>query len=1109
MNLFAKLTLPLCTLLAAGSAGAAGPEPVFSFTPEQGFGVETPAGVLHPDNKNLPELAQTVDGVPVLQGATGRALVYEVPDAYSKTEGTLVATVRVPDDINTSDERQTIYAENGKGEELYRFWLLYQGLRFDFGSGRQYGTANFPLTWEPGTWHSVAVTWRAGTGFTLWLDGLPDSSPRMGGGRQGYMWNRWKPTQRPERIILGAADEQGRDAWLGQIADVRLYDRALDADTIRQLSRVPAGLIPQLYCADVVFDRDTPAQARVMLKAGGTEPVTGTLAWTVSGESGETLGSGQTEELTLTPGQETWTTLAIPALPERKSTLRLIWSTGDGQTQSWERLLITLPPEGTLVDNAVSGERKLVASWSAEDPGELPHEGTLTVVDSPLGKYLEAEGNLYSRFHVPFRVEHPGRRHLAVIHYPDDRVRSMEVALIDRNNVSERQLHSGVFTGWEYPNSDEMQELALDFYPEANELGLIFMTEEKDAPAAVASIDIYEVPDVASAQPVKDYAGPEGARHIGVYFEDPQLAESFGLQTRSSDAEPDLFFEGADRCFANMRATGMDVLAYPVAWYDGPLYESQVEPMEPGAHRPHPDGYIRYLLHGLERIDAGFIAGFHLHTLQSLKPDAVRDVAQIYAGEETVYSVYADGTVEMDNVPNHRLPSLYNPLDPELQDAVVALVGEFADDYGQEPALMGIHLRLAKHKIFWFGSGDTGYNDANIAAFERDTGITLPEVPMNKSRFASRYAWLQQNAWEEWIEWRCEQVARFWKKIAARLRQARPDLRLYVDAGDFNLLFDYNPDAALTRMLESGFDPELYLDDPTIVLGPQLYPADYRSESFRESRRALRKPGPTVGFNADSRANLLNPEPVEPWADLPLSWVNFHERYFEDAVGRTDPLEPANPGEYPDVEWRISQLSAPRYHALEGQVAAMANLDPVVMTRGGIRTPTKGFEPWFAQWAAAYRALPAVRMEDVPGLMDPVVARSYDGETGPIFYLLNRLPFPVAGTLELAIPGKLTDAVTGDPVDVSSGIELEPYALRVFTGSAVEGGSFAPVGDGLAWLENLRDALAAADVPDSARADADEALAAADEGRWAAFYLRMQESWRWPVLTPSREAPGE
>ena len=185
--------------------------------------------------------------------------------------------------------------------------------------------------------------------------------------------------------------------------------------------------------------------------------------------------------------------------------------------------------------------------------------GEVKVVDSPIGRYREALGDPpTARFGYRFAIDNIGRPHVAVIRYPDDKRRYMCI-----NDGTCYDLTTGVFTGWAQPISNTMLELRQVFWPRWNDCSIVFMTWGAGEPAAVASIEIYELPDL----PPLDVPGDPGdgtRRELGIQYEDPcGTGGSEGAMSRD---------EWIDRVTQYARYSGQSLLVYPMAWYHGPLF---------------------------------------------------------------------------------------------------------------------------------------------------------------------------------------------------------------------------------------------------------------------------------------------------------------------------------------------------------------------------------------------------------------------------------------------------------------------------------------------------------------------------------------------------------
>jgi hypothetical protein len=304
----------------------------------------------------------------------------------------------------------------------------------------------------------------------------------------------------------------------------------------------------------------------------------------------------------------------------------------------------------------------------------------------------------------------------------------------------------------------------------------------------------------------------------------------------------------------------------------------------------------------------------------------------------------------------------------------------------------------------------------------------------DRFRFAKSYQWLMANAKEPWIQWRCRKLHDYYKELAGLLQAQRKDLTLGVvifAAEDGKATADYLGAAQrpLEWAREQGIDPSLYVNDPEIVFRYSMVPADLR---WRRGHGAT-EPEVYAVRTVDSA-----PEIVAPLALTPSASVNMHDRYFENDVAKKAPLKGLS-SRISECAWRVSALNGNSYHGLENHVFALNNLDALTITKGGFLVGTLGIEDKIGRFAKAYRALPAVKFDDVAGLSDPVRVRQKVVDNGNFFYVLNRLPYPVEAEIRLA-GAEAVDLVSGD---TSSGgkllLKLRPYDLRSFRQADAQG----------------------------------------------------------------------
>jgi hypothetical protein len=227
----------------------------------------------------------------------------------------------------------------------------------------------------------------------------------------------------------------------------------------------------------------------------------------------------------------------------------------------------------------------------------------------------------------------------------------------------------------------------------------------------------------------------------------------------------------------------------------------------------------------------------------------------------------------------------------------------------------------------------------------------------------------------------------------------------------------------------AGLDIRLFAHEPNIVVQRTLFPADYRWTRVHR---------PLDADTAISRQINYVDGGFSPLRACDQVWINQHDRYWEDDVGRSAPLRGLWGGE---TGWRVSTLNPNPRHCMELYAWSLASTDAWAFTKGGFVVGTIGMEGPLGQFAQALRALPAAKFTDVPGLFDPVAVRQHRQESRTYFYAVNRLSCPVELHLDLTgRTGSLTDLSTGQPVASDAAgnatqlkVTLPPYGLRSFS----------------------------------------------------------------------------
>ena len=211
-------------------------------------------------------------------------------------------------------------------------------------------------------------------------------------------------------------------------------------------------------------------------------------------------------------------------------------------------------------------------------------------------------------------------------------------------------------------------------------------------------------------------------------------------------------------------------------------------------------------------------------------------------------------------------------------------------------------------------------------------------------------------------------------------------------------------------------------------------PADYRwrgSYPTPDVRARQRTLDETAGFYANLKG-----------AAFPI--VHQHDRYWESPIGATAGAGNTLTCDWlKECRWRVSTINPSGRNALRHFVEPLRFVDVLGVSKGGFLIGTYGMEGELVPFLQAFRALPAVVMQDVAAVGDVRVRQgAFDGQS--YFYVVNTGLKPARVTLDF--PPKTRNLVTGE---VFTGkffglkgetrtLDLAPYELRSF--AAPKGG---------------------------------------------------------------------
>ncbi|NQT86479.1 hypothetical protein HQ560_06915, partial [bacterium] len=647
----------------------------------------------------------------------------------------------------------------------------------------------------------------------------------------------------------------------------------------------------------------------------------------------------------------------------------------------------------------------------SNDPTRFLRAGPSRVLQIGDKRYHEAGASRDDRIAFRFALPDAGHLYVAMVAYPDNMSRSAGIVMSTPRLPTSYDVATGHLSGDEPPTL-RMQSHPIYFWPRERQGAFIFRTLEDGRPAAVANVDLFRVRGGLGASMTD--TPPDGGRRIGLHWEAPAVPTQFGCL----GSHPVQVYRSFHRLTDYLRFTGQNLLVYPILGVRGPLMASEYERFSGGpAIYAHCQGWLDMVLALCERRSLRFLPELLFHDSLTLRTRAgSQSEAAILAGAPTARMALWDDSISL-TVPAST--PLYSPSHPAFQEALLTLLDEFLTRYAKSPALEGAALRLGQRQSGWFGSIQCGYGDATIDQFEKDTKIAVPVDPASPSRFSLRARWLLTHQYDAWVRWRCTVVAALHAKLADRLHQARPGLKLILTVASpshvtsqplfgATSLSAERPVAQLLR--EAGIDLAAYAASPNIVVRHVLHPVD---DAYLRYRYPDSGPLHRDGFVRD--VNYLE-EFTQPFRSPHGTAVAAMFRPFTPVSGA---LRPPKGLWWRPFGKRMTQPTQAGRAFLEPYAHALAALDTPMLSAGHSTLVTLGHEPHLHLFARAFKALPNRPFTDIHGLSDPVCGRQLQTQDSHTVYFVNRTAWPV--DLAVAFTGKdvrLLDLATLDPVSL-------------------------------------------------------------------------------------------
>jgi hypothetical protein len=679
--------------------------------------------------------------------------------------------------------------------------------------------------------------------------------------------------------------------------------------------------------------------------------------------------------------------------------LAKVFELDPANTKWWERFPPTLLASAGLRRGPVgSGD---AARW------QHPQLGAMTQLGSLTHGHVSWEA-------LPLVVTEPQQPHVLEVEYPCDVPQSLGISILESSGGQNYSLlDSGiVVTDAEADRPAAISKQRIIFWPKTKTPLLVLTNPRPTGRAVFGKIRVLGPKGSALAMPLtKANTTPILLpRAPGVTDESPRLALAYCDQPfLSEELTNDLaaaedwstFYHGARHMANYLEHVGYGGVMLNVAAEGSTLYPSRLRPsqrLDAGRLRASGEDPVRkdvleVVLRALDRANLRCVPMLDLSgMIPELEDylalhDDVADLGARWIGPEGVVAS------EKSSASSVR----YNPLSPRVQSAVLAVVREIVERYGDHERLSGVALQLSTTSPLVLSASEGPFDDETFVRFARRMQFPNPE---GEGRFAQRAQLVSGAARDAWLQWRAEELHQFHIRLRDEVAKLGPTATLYLVGTH---LFD---DPQLRSLLRPNLPNQSRPEDTLTSLG--IITSPYRSEpqlvlmrpyqSSPSEPLAARGTGLELNRNADLDRLLLMGQRSGA--------VISHTAEALQLQG----AEAISPG-LPSALTLRPSFTNTESHVRQWLSRSLATQDCVVLAVGGPGL-CRGQEEAMQDWLTIFQQLPVGRYETVTPETQPVIVRTLvrGGET--FLYALNDSAWPA----NVNIPLEMSSDVGSEPL---------------------------------------------------------------------------------------------
>jgi hypothetical protein len=610
-------------------------------------------------------------------------------------------------------------------------------------------------------------------------------------------------------------------------------------------------------------------------------------------------------------------------------------------------------------------------------------------------------------------INRPGVPHVVEVDYPSDVAQTVGISVVEPNAAG-AVAPVGLDSGFDQSAPIVSANMAphwnhhrLVFWPRTRTPLLLITNRSDRQPALYGKIRV--LAGWEQLPPAAPPAAPPAGRLLAAYMDRPLLTENFSadqaLDGWSGRSLQDwgTFYQGGTRLVEHLRHAGYDGLMLSVLADGSTIYPSRLlEPTpryDTGAlfdtgQDPLRKDVLEMLLRLFDRERLAIIP-----TLDFAAPLPRLEEIRRRGGADSdgLEWIGPDGVSWCQSKLTRRgLGPYYNVLDLRVQAAMLDVVRELVATYAQHPSFTALALQLSADGYAQLPGPDWGMDDATIARFQQQTRLEVPAT--GASRFSQRAQYLLAEPHRRaWLQWRADELHKFYRRVQAELAAVRPGARLYLAGANMFSSPDLQNELLPTlprrttmadMLLLVGIDVRQFQDDQGLVLlqCSQIAPAG-------------RLNGQALGLEIERL-----PDMDRCFHDLGVKGSLFYQVPQPVHLSSFDAASPFHPTNAQLMQQLVPSGAENRQRFIH----ALATLDPQQIFDGGALLPL-GQEDSLRDLLEAYGRLPPVACQRLveatgPDSSQPVTIRTCNYQGRTYAYLVNDAPLAVSIRVSLDAP---------------------------------------------------------------------------------------------------------